>query len=298
MSNEYEVQSESLDEEILAANGSKEPIPSVPLTFVTTQHLSNTYMQINLERKRLAVSVDESPASYAPIFRALTTISPEEMERLRVKFDVAYFIAKENIAFTKYSKICALEERHGVKVGSNYLTNNAAKDFIHFIARYMRTDVVSEVSRTKFFSIYLDGSTDKGNVDNDLMMVCWCDTNAEDKKLHTKIGFLAIDWLTTTNAEGLYKSLQHRLQLPGINDINKDDCCHLIGIATDGASVNIAAVDLKGLVEKQVPWVYWKWFIANKLELVIKDLLKGTSFDWDEMLLRLYYIYDKSPNKM
>jgi len=147
---------------------------------------------MNLERKRLAVSVDEIPASYGLIVRALTTISPEEMERLRVKFDVAYFIAKENIAFTKYSKICALEERHGVKVGSNYLTNNAAKDFVHFIARSMKTDDVSEVSRAKFFSIFLDGSTDKGNVDNELMMVCWCDTNAEDKKLYTRIGFLAM----------------------------------------------------------------------------------------------------------
>ena len=32
---------------------------------------------MNLERKHLAQSVDESPASYAPIARALTVISPE-----------------------------------------------------------------------------------------------------------------------------------------------------------------------------------------------------------------------------
>ena len=42
----------------------------------------------------------------------------------------------------------------------------------------------------------MDGSTDKGNVNNELMMVCWCDTNAEDEKLHTRIGYLAI-WLLT-----------------------------------------------------------------------------------------------------
>ena len=59
---------------------------------------------MNLERKRLAQSIGESPASYVPIAWALTTISLEEMEKLRVKFDIAYFIAKENIAFTKYSK--------------------------------------------------------------------------------------------------------------------------------------------------------------------------------------------------
>lgn len=38
--------------------------------------------------------------------------------------------------------------------------------------------------------------------------------------------------------------------------------------------------------------------MAHRLELAIKDALKGTSFDLvDEMLLRLYYIYDKSPKK-
>ena len=127
---------------------------------------------MNLERKSLAQSIDESPASYAPIARALTTISPEEMEKLRVKFDIAYFIAKENIAFTKYRKFCELQARHGVKVGSSYLTNNAAKDFIYFNARSMKNDVVSEVAKAKFFSIFVDGSTDKSNVDNELMMVC------------------------------------------------------------------------------------------------------------------------------
>ena len=88
------------------------------------QHLHT----MNLERKCLAQSVDESPASYAPIAWALTVISPEEMERLRVKFDIAHFIAKENIAFTKYGKFCELDVRHGVKIGSSYLTNNAAKE--------------------------------------------------------------------------------------------------------------------------------------------------------------------------
>ena len=93
-----------------------------------------------------------------------------KMERLRVKFDIAHFITKKNIAFTKYGKFCELEARHGVKIGLSYLTNN-------------------EVAKAKFFSIFMDGSTDKGNVDNELMMVCWCDTNAEDEKLHTRIGY-------------------------------------------------------------------------------------------------------------
>ena len=80
--------------------------------------------------------------------------------------------------------------------------------------------------------------------------------------------------------------------------MNKEACSRLIGIATDGTAVNIACGGLKGLVEKHVPWIYWMWCLAHRLELAIKDALKGTTFDLiDDMLLRLYYIYDKSPKK-
>ena len=40
------------------------------------------------------------------------------------------------------------------------------------------------------------------------------------------------------------------------------------------------------------------WCLAHRLELAIKDALTGTFFDsLDEMLLRLYYLYQKSPKK-
>ena len=40
------------------------------------------------------------------------------------------------------------------------------------------------------------------------------------------------------------------------------------------------------------------WCLAHILELKIKDALKGTYFDdIDDMLLRLYYIYEQLPKK-
>ena len=84
----------------------------------------------------------------------------------------------------------------------------------------------------------------------------------------------------------------------GITGINPDAYKHLVGIGTDGASANIAAAGMKGLVEKELPWVFWMWCLAHRVELAIKDALSHTSFELiDEMLLRLYYIYEKSPKK-
>ena len=78
---------------------------------------------------------------------------------------------------------------------------------------------------------------------------------------------------------GLLGSLQHALERLNIQSISRDACKRLVGIGTDGASVNIADQGLKGLVEREIPWVYWSWCLAHRLELAIKDALKGTLFD-------------------
>ena len=85
----------------------------------------------------------------------------------------------------------------------------------------------------------------------------------------------------------------------GMQSVDANYCHRLVGIATDGASANIVGHGLKGLVEQKLPWIFGMWCLAHQMELAIKDALTGTAFDvLDEMLLRLYYLYEKSPKKM
>ena len=43
----------------------------------------------------------------------------------------------------------------------------------------------------------------------------------------------------------------------GLQAINPEHCKSLVGIGTDSARTNIAAAGLKGLVEKELPWIFW-----------------------------------------
>jgi len=53
---------------------------------------------------------------------------------------------------------------------------------------------------------------------------------------------------------------------------------------------------LKGFLTKEFPWLIVNWCLSHRLELFLKDALKGTYFDViDELLLRLDYLYEKSP---
>ena len=235
-------------------------------------------------------------ASYAPIAQALSKLPAEERDRLKKKFDIAYFVATEKLAFTKYPSICELEARHGVELGTSYLNKSAGRTFCHYIAEERKENVVEALRKAHFFSILMDGTTDKGNIEDELFLVLWCDVDGADEKIHTRASYFAVDRPKDATAVGLFESLRNELGRLGIKAIDTKECKKLIGIGTDGAAVNVSA--LKGKVQSNIPWVYWMWCLAHRLELAVKDALQGTVFDIiDELLLRLYYIYEKSPKK-
>ena len=100
-------------------------------------------------------------------------------------------------------------------------------------------------------------------------------------------------------AQGPFEVLEGGLRGIGIEEVSAEQCKKLVGVGTDGASANIAASGLKGLVEEHLPWVFWMWCMAHQLELAVNDALKGTAFDAiDEFLLRLYYLYEKSAGSL
>ena len=74
----------------------------------------------------------------------------------------------------------------------------------------------------------------------------------------------------------------------------------LVGFAADDASVNRGDKDgVIGLLKSTLPWVIYIWCVAHRLELSLKDALRGTVFDdVDDVLLRLYYQYENSPKKL
>ena len=214
---------------------------------------------MNLLEKERASDAGQSLLANAPIALALNTMSHEEKIRLKHKFDIAYFLAIEKLSFHKFPRVCELEARHGVSIGSSYTTETTARSFTHFIAEAKRNQLVSTLQNTKFFSLLLDGSTDAANVDNELLLavLVWFDKNDLEERVCTKTSYLKISKLPDASATSLFIVLQEALKILGITKINREECAKLIGIATDGASANIAGAGLKGLVEKELPWVFW-----------------------------------------
>ena len=148
---------------------------------------------MNLLKKQISTDKGQGATSYAPIASSLQRIAPDECRKLKVKFDIAYFVSTEQMAFRKFPKLCELELRHGVDIGSSYLHENAGKEFTHFIAEARRQEIYTTISNVPFFSLLMDGSADCGKIENEVISIVWCDTKSVDEKIHTRIDFLMIN---------------------------------------------------------------------------------------------------------
>ena len=80
----------------------------------------------------------------------MLTIDADTEVRMKKKFDLTYFLCKENLAFNKMSSLCELEEKHSVDLGSGYKNNQACTAFLEYIAQDFRDRLVNVLDKVKY----------------------------------------------------------------------------------------------------------------------------------------------------
>ena len=213
------------------------------------------------------------------------------------------------MAFTKYPAVVELEERHGVDFGGSYKTEESATQFIKYIAESQRCEFLDVLSTCNFYSILMDGSTDSGNIENEVIVVLYSVRNQEAHQVRTFARYFSVEVPKKADAQGLIRCVGESLKKLGVEDIlDKTSILKavdssmpvLIGVGTDGAAVNISSQNgMMGRMQQQIPRLFWAWCYAHRLELACKDAFKSPLFsDITDTLLKLFYLYSKSPKKM
>jgi len=90
------------------------------------------------------------------------------------------------------------------------------------------------------------------------------------------------------------KDIQDKSNVLGVEELPV-----LVGDATDGASVNIGQHNgMRGKLLAALPWLFWSWCYSHRLELACKNSFVSPLYESvPDMLLRLYYLYKKSPKQ-
>ena len=151
----------------------------------------------------------------------------------------------------------------------------------------------------------MEGSTDAGNIDDELVMVQYCALDHDTQEVRSVSRLLSVEVPLTVNADGLIQCFQISLKKLGVVDVYDAENvlaadAVLVGVSTDGAAVNISEINgMKDKMQSKLPWLMWQWCYGHRVELACKDALCSKVIkNGMELLLRLYYLYHKSPKKL
>ena len=135
----------------------------------------------------LAKANNKSVTSFWPIGSSLMNMDASARERMKCKFDICYVMAKEGIEFSKYPV-----SRHDVDLGVAYKNDVSAKSFTHFIAQSQCDHFVRSPSNSHYFSFLMDGTTDSGKVEDELVVVLYCKQDDVVKEIRACAKYLTV----------------------------------------------------------------------------------------------------------
>ena len=122
----------------------------------------------------------------------------------------------------------------------------------------------------------MDGTTDAGKIeDKFIVIMTFCKDDAIGE-VKSSARYFSVEEPKKAHAEGLIASLQKALRPLGFdNELNKSSVIEgktiLISGGTDGASVKISGHNgIKGIMKRELPWLFWAWCYAHRLELACK----------------------------
>ena len=222
------------------------------------------------------------------------------------EFDLCFMITKQSIPFAEYPALLELKQHHKVDVGHAYNTGDSARLFTSFIARSQCQSFLDSLPSGGFFSLLMDGSVDAGNLEDELIVFVHCCIDDAEQEMTTCSQFLSLYNPQKADASGLLQCIGEAMYLLGVDDVlNQDSVLGvgtkpvLIGIGTDGATVNEGAQNgLRGQIQRALPQPFWCWCCTHRLELAFKATFCSSLFQSvQEMLLGLYYLYEKSPKR-
>lgn len=138
-------------------------------------HLKGEKGQCAMERAECMRTFNQ--AGQQLITTGIVNMQASDLANTKIKFDVAYFIAKEELPLSKFPKLLQLEERHGVTIGTAYRNDMSCSTFIAHIGEETERNLREQLSSVKFFSVLTDGSEDASVSEMEAVFVQYLETN-------------------------------------------------------------------------------------------------------------------------
>ena len=225
----------------------------------TNQHKEAVRLE---QRSNMGAEVyNQTVLESSPIGRAVRRLQEKDKASLRVKFNMAYYLAKRERPFTDYIGAVTKE--------------TFAKDF----------------ANARYYSILSDGSTDSAVIEQEIVYVLYLSSGGIPA-----VKYFSIESAENGDADGLKECIISAFNRFGITNFSD----RLLGLNVDGASVNTGIhKGLGAKIKEEASWLQVVHCFNHRLELALKDaFLYNSSFNRvEEFLNEIYLLYRTSPKR-
>ena len=204
-------------------------------------------IDLNTRAQLGATGYNQHVLQNTPLGRGLTRMAERDREILRVCFNTAYYLVKQERPFSDYPTLLKLQCKNGVKEFQCYKNDRAAAGFTDIVGDIIKESLVKDLNNARYYSLLTDGSTDAAVIEEELVYVLLVNHDG-----YPVVKFLSIECPEHTNADGLKEIIKLSFSRIGLVDFSTK----LHGFNVDGASVNTGIHRGLGvLLRENAPWL-------------------------------------------
>ena len=204
------------------------------------------------------------------IAKSFLRLNPADKNSQQVKFNTTYYIIKKERPFTDYPDLLKLQAKNRIEnFGSSYGNADASAYFGDFIGKVLREDLKNLISKSNYYSVLSDGSTDSSVTEQETIYILFICGGVPVLK------YFSIESVKVADSAGLKETLEKAFLRFGF----KNYYDKLVGLNLDGASVNMGRMNGLGkLVRDEAHWFDIVHCFNHRLELAIKVVFTTTTF--------------------
>ena len=207
--------------------------------------------------------------------------------------NTVYHVIKNEDPYTDYPKLLKLQTKNIVlqllknKTQSSYATDDIGAILGNFIGHCNVDLLKKDLDKINYFSVLTDGSTDASITEQEAMYILLLNDGVP------KAWYFSVESVKNTNAAGIHNSTQTVFNRFGVTKFED----RIVGLNADGTSINMGPLNgLEKIVKDSTPWLQLVHCLNHRVKLSLKDAFDTSPFgDIDNMLMKLYYLYEKSP---
>ena len=125
-------------------------------------------------RARDFVINEQPPVTQGPLFKGLKKaaekVEEQAFNEVSVKINIAYFIAKEELPFTKFPGLLQLQQKNGIKMSNTYANDTKCAEMVSTVATLVKEENAFKLqNEARYISVMIDGATDTSSTENEIV---------------------------------------------------------------------------------------------------------------------------------